>query len=355
MSATRKVWIWYDVEGWAFDRIARLLAEELRAAGLDAQPVISKEWQATIPQFRANDVVVVLWWPSVRAWKLPPDVHLVSVLYDHASPDNWPAHFAEVMGKSDLIAVGNSILADLVGERCQRQAIMARDGVDCDLFCSNPTPHEGFLVGFCGHKTNTIKRFPLLEKGVALAQKTNPDIRLELRDFEGRIPHNEMPKWYNGVDCLINVSVAEGTPNPVLEACACGLPVICTPVGLVPYINAAGGKIRVLSPDPTPDEIAGQILALAGDKKRRKEGMANRAAVDVSCKIGYSELVAAMVDLPELKPIVLPPKPQPETKKRRDSVWTKHRQTGAAVDPTMTKADLLKAVETLRALVERLP
>jgi glycosyltransferase involved in cell wall biosynthesis len=48
------------------------------------------------------------------------------------------------------------------------------------------------------------------------------------------IAHADMPAYYNKIDVLICTSEIEGTPNPVLEAMACGVPVITTDVGIVP-------------------------------------------------------------------------------------------------------------------------
>lgn len=47
------------------------------------------------------------------------------------------------------------------------------------------------------------------------------------------IPHEQMPKYYAKIDVLVCVSQMEGTPNPVLEAMACGVPIISTDVGIV--------------------------------------------------------------------------------------------------------------------------
>lgn len=50
---------------------------------------------------------------------------------------------------------------------------------------------------------------------------------------EGYIPHRDMPAYYSQIDVLLCASSSEGTPNPVLEAMACGVPVISTNVGIV--------------------------------------------------------------------------------------------------------------------------
>lgn len=43
----------------------------------------------------------------------------------------------------------------------------------------------------------------------------------------------EMPDYYSSIDVYVCASITEGTPNPILEAMASGVPIVTTDVGIV--------------------------------------------------------------------------------------------------------------------------
>ncbi len=57
--------------------------------------------------------------------------------------------------------------------------------------------------------------------------------------FVGPVPNTELACWYSAADALLLASSREGWPNVLLEAMACGAPVVATRVGGVPEIVRA--------------------------------------------------------------------------------------------------------------------
>jgi len=77
--------------------------------------------------------------------------------------------------------------------------------------------------------------------------------------FVGWIPHDELPKYLNRLKLLVLPSYTEGLPNIILEAMACGTPILATPVGAIPDI-IQDGKTGFIMEDNSPECIAGNII-----------------------------------------------------------------------------------------------
>lgn len=73
----------------------------------------------------------------------------------------------------------------------------------------------------------------------------------------GARPHDEIPDWIAAADTLCLPSHQEGCPNVVLEALACGRPVVASRVGAVPeFVDESCGA--VVSPQE-PEQLAAAL------------------------------------------------------------------------------------------------
>lgn len=105
--------------------------------------------------------------------------------------------------------------------------------------------------------------FQLLIVGTGPERQNLQDLanQLGLADrvlFAGRIENTELKWWYSAADVLVLCSSREGWPNVLLEAMACGTPVVATRVGGVQEIVAnpvAGRLMDQRSPEALVDAL----------------------------------------------------------------------------------------------------
>ena len=146
--------------------------------------------------------------------------------------------------------------------------LMLRNGVDLQRFKPLPKAQARQQLGLSGAplllsvgNLVPLKGHDLCIDALALLRKTAPEARLviigagpeaeRLREharrqglaeavhFAGTVPNTELSPWYSAADALLLASSREGWPNVLLEAMACGTPVVATRVGGVPEIVCA--------------------------------------------------------------------------------------------------------------------
>lgn len=151
-----------------------------------------------------------------------------------------------------------------------RNAIVIPNGVDTKMIeqvtelesnqrSSNFKDHA--VVGFVGNlvPVKRADRFPAIFKKIAektdarflvvgdgpLREKIQQDCsKYNLRvDFVGRVPQDDVFKYMNLMDVLILPSRNEGWPCVVLEAQACGVPVVGSNNGGIPEAIGNGGSV----------------------------------------------------------------------------------------------------------------
>jgi len=146
-----------------------------------------------------------------------------------------------------------------------KEAFYVPNGVDADLFKPiNSIKKEGELI--VGHVGKDCIR-----KGQQ--QYILPSIKIagcksvtNLRTWMDKIPHKEMPKVYNKMDVFMVASEEDGTPNPALEAMACGIPVISNKIGNMPELIVDGWNGFIV-----PKKIGAYVKKIKYFKENRCE------------------------------------------------------------------------------------
>ncbi len=98
-------------------------------------------------------------------------------------------------------------------------------------------------------------------------------------EFVGWIPHKDMPEHLNGIKLLVMPSYAEGLPNVMLEAMACGAAVLMNPVGAIPDV-ISDGDTGFLMDGNSPGTISKRILEVLEDPTLKDVSLRGRALVE---------------------------------------------------------------------------
>ncbi len=117
------------------------------------------------------------------------------------------------------------------------------NGVDTDFYCpdTSKTPSSLLRVGWAGSLTNMGPRQRGFHDFIvpAVAAVDGVELLTAAREDKWRGPE-EMLAFYRSLDVYVCASSSEGTPNPCLEAAACGVPLVTTCVGNMPELVRHG-------------------------------------------------------------------------------------------------------------------
>jgi teichuronic acid biosynthesis glycosyltransferase TuaC len=108
--------------------------------------------------------------------------------------------------------------------------------------------------------------------------------------FLGELPHEQLPRFYNVADALVLASSREGWANVLLEAMACGTPVVATAVWGTPEVVTAPEAGRLVAERSAP-ALAAAIRALLAQPPARA---ATRAYAE---RFGWEATTAGQIEL----------------------------------------------------------
>lgn len=222
-----KVLLLPNFQGWAFDNIA----QGIKKYGSHDYQI---EYEVDYRSYRLNreelpkEVLnfdeydrVILFSPWMR-WKNMPVEKTICLVHEASEINQWKTKdFYKVFLTSD-------ISVDLFS---QDNSVKVQAGYDPDLFYI--TGHQKGL-GWVGAVSGVPEKKGYEKYYLPLASKflLKPHIKEDnYTDF-----HSSMLDYYRTIDMLICTSSWEGYPLPIIEATACGIPVVSTRVGIAPEI-----------------------------------------------------------------------------------------------------------------------
>ena len=94
--------------------------------------------------------------------------------------------------------------------------------------------------------------------------------------FAGSQPQDSLPRWYSAADVLVLASRSEGWANVLLEAMACGTPVVATAVGGSPEVVSASVAGRLVL-DHEPRSLADAVFGLLRSERPAREAVRGHA------------------------------------------------------------------------------
>ncbi len=277
-----------DRPHWAHDRKTDALA---RALGGTYE--IAKRYQAEVTADdleRADCVLLYYWLQAERLIHLQEALQrvrdrLVIGICSHYELDGaWRAPGLATLEELPRAVFANSrLLLEEVRPLLTRPVYYTPNGVDTRFFRPTKAPKapvRSLRVGWAGSLANVTSEHRGVHEFIApaVAAVEGAELRLAVREERWR-SHEEMLEFYRSIDVYVCASRSEGTPNPCLEAAACGLPVITTRVGNMLELIRDGENGFFVERDAA--DIAEKLRWLRDDPRLRDRlGRAARADVE---------------------------------------------------------------------------
>ena len=159
-------------------------------------------------------------------------------------------------------------------------------GIDTERFAPRPRP-AGAPHVVCVARLNDVKNHGLLLEACAILRRRGVRFRCTLVgdgpcrddllsrraalglddvvDFAGAATQEAVLGWWRQASIGVLTSVSEGMPVALMEAAACGVPVVATAVGGVPEL-VADGVTGLLAPSGDAAGVAHALDRLLGDR-----------------------------------------------------------------------------------------
>lgn len=308
----KRIAVIYDIDGWAFHNIATQIQKNLsNEFHIDIIPVSVFNDNIVKLIFLAHnyDLVHCLWRGLISCIENQYEMEYINNLglsisefemnyikkinfttsvYDHNFLTDDTLYITKNFLKyiKDYTVSSNCLMKIYESSELEKKpSSVISDGVDLKKFQPknldryNNIHNRKIVIGWVGNskfldseKDEDLKGLrgiimPVLND--LIEQGQNIEIKFADRNKKF-IPHNEMPEYYDSIDLYICASKTEGTPNPVLEAMAMGVPIISTDVGIVREAFGKEQKEFILK-SRTTESLKNKLMEIINNKQILKK------------------------------------------------------------------------------------
>ncbi len=186
-----------------------------------------------------------------------------------------------------FVAVSEVIKEKLIAMQVIENKIEVRpNGVDSDIYYKRPNkkelrkkynlPQDKLLIIFIGHFIESKGPLRLIEAtkdrkntGLIFVGNGKQNLESDLIVFKQKVPRNQVPELLSAADIFVLPTQHEGSNNAIIEAMACGLPIISS---AIPEVKVqCDSSFSILTDPNNVIDIKEAINKIAADENLRIE------------------------------------------------------------------------------------
>jgi glycosyltransferase involved in cell wall biosynthesis len=239
-----------DRPGWATDIKAQNLRRALRGR---FDVLVRSQTDTSEEEIDAADIVLIFYWLQVLNMSVPESVlarrrdRLLMGICSHVELEGERRErgLAALRRLPRAVFVNSRALEREYAPLLNVPVHYTPNGVDTTFFrpasAQQRRRRDELRIGWAGSLGNHGAAHRRFHDVIQPAVAAVPGVRLftAIREERWR-NHDEMLEFYRNLDLYVCASRSEGTPNPCLEAAACGVPVVTTRVGNMPELIEDG-------------------------------------------------------------------------------------------------------------------
>lgn len=303
----KKIALIIDTEGWAFDNIAHQLKNNLTEFDIDIIPgrIFEGNMIKLFLFCEDYDLIHFLWrgyLTLIDRAEMHNYIEALGMSFEKfkqkyilnknitfsvcdelylSGDDEWRTEETMKYGKEYFVT--SKRLYNIYQQFSKKPQMVIHDGVDLQKYIPENLDRfkniETVRIGWTGNSKfkdsegdSDMKGVEgIIKPAIEELQREGYSVELNLADRNIKmIPQEEMPKFYNSIDLYVCASKTEGTPLPIIEAMAMGVPVISTDVGIVSEAVGECNKKYILK-ERTKEDLKNAIKSIIKNKQDFEE------------------------------------------------------------------------------------